>query len=437
MNSINNKVVNDLITKLDAQNNKERRLPSTTPNSIEGRPCQSYISVYGNSGTDTKPFARYISTPSDVTFMFINGSKLKCSVFRPDDLVIVFKGSSTVKNFKHDLYSGVKGSVDIASLFPEITAVAGRTNNVPKGFISPLQKAFHIVKQGLSEFKPRRLFITGHSLGGAYATLCAFVLGLIKPAGVESIHLVSFGAPTVLSDGARNTFNSLLESGYLTTDRVVSHFGKYVDPISLVPSGFSHPGFQPLRTELYPEKKTGRAYHYDAIKKVYTKQSGGLFGIGKEKGVYEQATISCMPNKLMVPIMSTLWKTFPHAEYMDMTFAGGTRLAGMKNPGFKNHTFIAEFSDSGLVFKYVDAKPGDMPADEAKEGDPGFADMAKNSGNPTGFAVDSNAEDAVDPVNMGAEPLLAKQYGGRKIYRRTTFRARPSLGRTRSRKMRR
>ena len=77
----------------------------------------------------------------------------------------------------------------------------------------------------------------------------------------------------------------------------------------------------------------------------------------------------------MVPVLTTLWSTFPHGEYMDMTYAGVQRLPGLKNPGFKNHTFIAEFSDASLTFKYVDAKPGDIPVDDAQPGDPSFASV--------------------------------------------------------------
>ena len=82
-NPLTNKPVNELITRLDAQYKNDRYAPSTAPGSIEGRPPQSYIGVYGSSGTDTVPFARYISSPSDVTFMFVKGSKLRCSFFKP------------------------------------------------------------------------------------------------------------------------------------------------------------------------------------------------------------------------------------------------------------------------------------------------------------------------------------------------------------------
>ena len=429
----NNHPVNNLVTHLDAKYKKDRYTPSAAPNSIEGRPPQSHISVYGASGITTAPFARYTATPSDVTFMFINGSKLKCSIFRPDDVVLVFKGSSTVKNFKHALYGGVKGYVDISTVFPEIPVVAGRTNGVPKGFVVPLQKAFHLVKAGLTDFKPRRLFITGHSLGGAYATLTALVLGLTKPTGIESIHIISFGSPTLLSDGARNTFNAMLDSGYMTVDRVVSHFGNYLDPISLVPSGFSHPGFQPLKSEMYPEMKTGRAYHLDTIKKVFVGQTGGLLGFDKEKSAYEALTKTHVPNKVMVPVLSALWKTFPHAEYMDMTYGGVQRIPGLKNPGFKNHTFIADFSDAGLVFKYVDAKPGDVPVEDAKADDGTLASL----GNPTGVQTNSNGEsvEAENPVEIRTAAVTSSN-GKRTMFAPLTIRRRKAL-RKNTRKLRR
>ena len=405
LSPLTNKPLNELITRLDAQYKKDRYTATTVPGSIEGRPPQSYIGVYGSSGTDTVPFARYISSPSDVTFMFVSASKLKCSLFKPDDVVLIFKGSSTMKNYKHDLYAQAKGYTELSAAFPEIPKNPNRVNAMPRGFVAPLQKNFHLIKQGIAEFKPRRLFITGQSLGGAYATICAFILSQMKPAGVESIHLVSFGSPTVFGDGARNTFNEALDSGYMTLDRVVSHFGKYLDPISHVPLGFSHPGFQPLKTELYPELKTGRAYHIGTVRKVFVKQRGGLLGIGKEKGLYELATKTHIPNRLMVPVYTALWRGFPHGEYMDMTYAGVQRLPGLKNPGFKNHTFIADFSDAGLSFKYVDAKPGDMPVADAAPGDPSFASMA-----------------APAPENAGAA-ATAEHVGGTRRQRRKTRKA--------------
>lgn len=352
----NNTAVNDLITSLDKKYAVEKKTKSALPGSIEGRPPQSYVLQEGK-GTE---FARYISSPSDVTFMFLDKSKLKAPFFQAGDVVLVFKGSSTIKNFKHDLYSMVKMPKDISDAFPTIPKT-DKKNLVPPGFVDPLAKNWDLVLQGIKDFKPKRLFITGHSLGGAYATLCAFVLGLVKQPGIESIHLVSFGCPTVVGDGGRNTFNQILDSGYITLDRVVSSFGKVLDIIPAIPQGFSHPGFQPLRTEVYPELKTGRAYNLDTIRKVYT---GGAFGIGEQKALYEEATKTHVPTRMTIPTHTLAGRGYSHSEYFDMTYVGAMRLFGMKNPGFKNHTFIAALSDAGVDFKYVDSKPGEVPVDE-------------------------------------------------------------------------
>jgi hypothetical protein len=130
-----------------------------------------------------------------------------------------------------------------------------------------------------------------------------------------------------------------------------------------IPIGFSQPGFQPLKTEFYPEKNTGRAYNLDTIRKVY--QKGGLAGIGVEKGKYELATKLHAPNKIVIPARSALVQVFPHAEYYDMPYIGGLRLLGMKNPGFrgsdgKYNTFYATLFSDGIRFKYIDGVPEDI-----------------------------------------------------------------------------
>lgn len=205
------------------------------------------------------------------------------------------------------------------------------------------------------------MFITGQSLGGAYASLFTFIMAEIRAASfpsIQSIHAITFGSPTILSDGARNTFNAHLDSGIVTLDRLTS-FGVYsrvADIIPSIPVGFTHPGFQPLRTEIYPEFKIGRAYALETVRKVY--QKGGLLGIGAEKGAYEVATKTHMPTKLVIGAKNKLTQGFSHAEYYDMTYLGVFRLAGMKNPGLKAsdgayYTFVADLFADGIKFQYV------------------------------------------------------------------------------------
>jgi len=338
-----NKAVNDLITATDSKWSSSRRAPSGL--SQNGRPMKSYIGPVQASGGSV--MATYISSPDDVTFTVIDAGKLlapKQSFFKSGDVVLTFKGSSTAANIRHDLLSAVTR----AEISPGCY--------VPGSFLKHLKGSWDIIKVSLSKIGPaKRLFITGHSLGGAYATLCAYLMLLEGTA--PPIHLVTFGSPTTMADAARNQFNEFLDSGKATLDRVVSATGgKIVDVIPGIPGGFSHPGFQPLRTEFYPELKTGRAYHIDTVRKVF---QGGAFWSGPEKKKYEALTATHMPTKISVSTSIP----FAHAGYLGMTFLGAFRLPGMKNPGFTGNTFVADMYDSGMKASYMPSKVQEIQPD--------------------------------------------------------------------------
>jgi hypothetical protein len=368
-----NPAVNNQITQLDNKYSSMRRTP-VDPAKNQGRPMQSYATpactTQQPAGTE---ILTYVSSPSDVTFLIIGGKQLReksgIAFFKDDDLVICFKGSSTMKNFKHDLYSQFN-----ATDLNELVQPAGLklTDNpvgkVTGAFVKPLIKVWSTLKIEIASKNPKRLFITGHSLGGAYASMLAFIVaechGTVFPS-IQTAHLITFGAPTLLSDTARNTFNKYLDNGFLTLDRVVSQSKLLViDAIPSIPAGFSHPGYQPLKTEWYPEEKTGRAYQLKNIEGVFKKQAGGkrtkkggLFGIGAEKNKYEKDTKQHMPTKIMINATDPKSQGFPHAEYWGMTYFGGFRMAGMKNPGYKGNTFVGKVYPGCISYIYEAASP--------------------------------------------------------------------------------
>lgn len=375
-----NKAVNSKLTEIDRKYLTMKIQPSSLANSKNGRPMVSY--VMPESSKTEGSMATYISSPSDLTFLLIKGDTVssKIPIFKSSDLILSFKGSSTIKNFKHDMYSQFTPA-ELSTLLPAASS-SGQIGNVPSSFVNPILKSWNICIEQLKKYNPTRLFITGHSLGGAYATMFSFILCELKSMfpSIQSIHLVTFGSPTVVADKARNVFNKHLDSGFITLDRVVSVglTSKIIDLIPTIPAGFSHPGFQPLHTEFYPEKNTGRAYSIENIRKVY--QKGGVLGLGAEKGKYEIETKTHMPNKISVPAYTLAGNTFAHAEYLDITWVNPFRIIGMKNPGFNGFTFMAELFDDGITFKYVSADATEQAIADPSDNTGDITTVAKNTG---------------------------------------------------------
>jgi hypothetical protein len=68
---------------------------------------ESYI-LKGPPTTDSKDFGTYFSSPSDVCCIILDPASTEDGTFPEflkDSVIIVFKGSNTLKNLKHDLYS--------------------------------------------------------------------------------------------------------------------------------------------------------------------------------------------------------------------------------------------------------------------------------------------------------------------------------------------
>ena len=132
-----------------------------------------------------------------------------------DDVTIVaFRGTepSSAIDVKND------GKV----LFPRSVYGMGR---VARGFHNAYMEISSNLSRDILESRAKRLYITGHSLGGALATICA---AHMYSEGVRNITLCTFGSPAV---GTRRFARRM-------TEKLGPHCVRYVngpDPVPRVP----------------------------------------------------------------------------------------------------------------------------------------------------------------------------------------------------------
>ena len=216
----------------------------------------------------------------------------KSRINADETMFVVFKGSSSIDDFIHD----AKFVPSNLLKFPYLQKMpeAGECL-VHRGFLELLQndmpKLVSILTDMVKMHKPKKIVICGHSLGGALATVFSFALvkgielGAIAGFSRIPIHLITFGAPTLLGDRTRIVFNQLLTSNRLTFDRVNSKIMKtpMFDIIPTIPPGCSHPGYNILKDELFPYKRTGRT---ERIGELRNKIMGAQQGIKYNDDLY-------------------------------------------------------------------------------------------------------------------------------------------------------
>jgi len=144
------------------------------------------------------------------------------------------------------------------------------------GFIHVLKPSIQEICKKIEELKSHkfeRVIITGHSLGGALASLFGYYLKQYNRNLIDKpIHVVTFGACCVFDAPGRNEFNAFLNISdpVFTLDRVTANF----DPIIILPVDLDHPGYTLLRTEIKAFTKTGRTNEIGEIRKMLGLERG-------------------------------------------------------------------------------------------------------------------------------------------------------------------
>jgi len=209
-------------------------------------------------------------------------------------LFIAFKGSSSISDFMHDLKSAAFPDRSLSELNADVplqnngrtgekVSGAGQDNGkAGYGFIDILKDSIpelceKIISLEVHEFK--RIIITGHSLGGALASLFGYYLRKYKKSQIADkypIHVITFGACCVFDAIGRNEFNSFLsitgtassnnKKPIFTLDRVTVN----LDPVTVLPADLDHCGYTLLKkSENYAYSRTGRTNEIDELREMF------------------------------------------------------------------------------------------------------------------------------------------------------------------------
>ena len=150
----------------------------------------------------------------------VAGSMIGYVVSGADVTVIVFRGTNPSEL--------CDWCVNLDCLSTQVTHGA-----IHKGFYSAYQLLKGQITKSLSGTKPRHLWITGHSLGGALAVVCAY--DLIENERLDLDGIITFGQPMVARRQLAEHLDTVLLGRY-------AHYVNEADIVPRVPPTYSHCG---------------------------------------------------------------------------------------------------------------------------------------------------------------------------------------------------
>jgi hypothetical protein len=350
------------------------------PESYELQACPDGIDHSGQP-----VLIRYISSPTDTTCMVVSPNALKPNpntIITASDSIVVFKGSSSLRNWEKNLRSVAPG--DFA------TAITPVVNGAPPGislataFVVPIVEIFNDIVDAIAKVSPSatRIFVFGHSKGGSEAELAGAMLALKFPE--KEIHIISYGSPKILYPNSKDAFDKFFfmdKQGRFTLTRVES-VGKIVgDTVTDSPPTLVHPGWgtktdtlDSLRAQngIKPDgsnKRNAATWPFNEPMNLGDIANKLKLDAEVQKVIGEVPTVAnpSQGGANYLRVKGSNWAPNPHMEYFGMFFLGSQRLAGMGNPAKtsntgtregregsnENKTFVANIFTDCTKYQYV------------------------------------------------------------------------------------
>jgi triacylglycerol lipase len=161
---------------------------------------------------------RFREAGFDSVEAFVDGSMIGYVVSVEDACVIAFRGTDDVGDW-------------IANL--DRRAVRTPHGEVHRGFHDSYQRLKSQITSIIESEQPEQLWITGHSLGGALAVVCAYDLAANEDKEING--LVTFGQPMVVRSEMADHLDDVLLGKF-------AHYVHAMDLVPRIPPSFQHCG---------------------------------------------------------------------------------------------------------------------------------------------------------------------------------------------------
>jgi hypothetical protein len=246
-------------------------------------PCYFQIIDYTNhSGPSAYPGER-------VLYVTFRGTLSMKSAFLTDANITTYSVTELLSKCAMEGMTGLDAfSEDISNAENYRFAPGIHPFGIHQGFVLNLRDMIGDICNTLEEIllsiPIHRIVVTGHSLGGANATVASLIFAGFKRAGVKclqepKLHCITFGSPKLFLDYTRHVYNRHLNQGILTLDRVAGRMGNLVlgmasagtaiDLVPTIPPNLVHPGYMILKQEIKTQSRTGRSKNISDIRQMF------------------------------------------------------------------------------------------------------------------------------------------------------------------------
>lgn len=152
-----------------------------------------------------------------------------------DRIVVSFRGTNSWRNLRTDLKAfHVKMNRVLPTLFGDSEDICnggslgsvshailgsrdGQDAKIHRGFAAAYKSVAVRVIQGIKKMqaeRPRPVFLTGHSLGGALATICAYDCVLKLDIGARDLYVATYGSPRVGNGAFRRLYDEAVPASW-------------------------------------------------------------------------------------------------------------------------------------------------------------------------------------------------------------------------------